>query len=95
MVSLAGKAVSHFQIVAGPGERGMSVVRDILHSRLAVALLIITTVSAGVAFSVPDAGPTIISVDASDAPRGIFHIVKHLISRVPIREPRGKLMFYR
>jgi len=74
---------------------GMRVIYNILHSWLAVALLITTTVCAGVAFSVPDGGPTIISVDASDASRGIFHIVKHLIPRVPIRETRGEGVFCR
>jgi hypothetical protein len=54
LVSLVGKTVSHFQIVAGPGKKGKGVIPKILHSWLAVALLIITTVSAGVAFSVPD-----------------------------------------
>ena len=76
MVSPVGKAVSHFQIVAGLGEGGMGVVHNILHAWLAVALLITTTASPGVAFSVPDGGPTLISVDASDAPRGIFPYCK-------------------
>jgi predicted metalloprotease with PDZ domain len=49
-----------------------------MYSRFALSMLISTALSANLAFSLPDGGPTVLSVDASDAPRGIFNAQLHI-----------------